>query len=177
MRPRTCCLFAHAEANMAMTVVLLLALPPWAPAQDTELTTLGRMNGRFWKLMSSNDKAFFLKGMVEGGILVRDAIELQGGSTGGKQSAPIVFKIVADTVDSTFITHFKANEVAVGIDTFYADPANIRIPISLAYGMVKFKFEGMQDAELQQRISLLRKMAQAMGNDDGRRQGPTAKDP
>jgi hypothetical protein len=128
----------------ALSVVLFLASPivvAQTSGVDREaVETRGRINGRFWRMAGNSARISIVAGLQEGLILWRD--------TGNKIEA-----------SDHLIEGFSIAEIVDQIDKFYSDSANIRVPISWAYGYANRKMTGAKDeASLQEYAKFLREL-------------------
>ena len=94
--------------------------------------TLGRLNGRFWRILSgSAEKLLYLNGS-------RDAF--------------LVSPPSADT-GTYFPQILTVAEFSAGIDRFYEEPANRPIPIIYAMGFVTMKADGVDPIEISKSLA------------------------
>ena len=99
-------------------------------------------NGRFWKGISIEHKAMFLNGLHEG--LEWFAIMAQQIQNDQESK---------DRLNAYFIQNYTCNlsfkEKIEQIDLFYADSANIIIPILWAYSYATIKSKGLSPQQLE----------------------------
>ena len=103
-------------------------------------------NGRGWNQLGNVSKKIFLEGMISGIVatLQRSANELDSSST-----KKLNWLMSAGDKHSL-------SDVMQQIDSFYADSANLNIPVLEAYKYAFFKFEGADQEALNKAISGLR---------------------
>jgi hypothetical protein len=102
-------------------------------------------NGRRWTHLDKQSKIMLLVGVADGGALL--ARETAGDC--GAEAERVV--------DRLSISGFHFSEIAKQIDAFYADTANLRIPVVEAYRFALRKLKGATPAELDAFVAQLRK--------------------
>lgn len=98
------------------------------------------MNGRGWMVLPLQAKITFLAGLDEGFLLTLKQMETEKRS---RQS-------IADVLQSQYYYtgSFRMSELAGQVDSFYADTANLRIPVVEVYRYVYQRIKGAMPEEL-----------------------------
>ncbi len=142
-----------------LLVSLLSVLPGQALAQTTEQeqSTWGEAghgryawtNGKAWKVLDSQTKIGFLKGIEEGiFLLLRQNVE-NAREDSNEKSLGIKVKELT-------IGGFRFSDLAEQIDDFYADSSNVKIPVVDAYTYTLRKLRGAKRQDLEDLIAALR---------------------
>jgi hypothetical protein len=113
---------------IAAAVAMALLCAGACLAQDSSLyRTDSSMNGRYWKLMDEGHKVIYIVGFTEG-------MQLEATLNNQHSSLGLKGYIVSDFVGV--------------IEQFYADPANIRVPIIDAWMWMQLKLTGATEEQL-----------------------------
>jgi hypothetical protein len=115
-----------------------------ASAQSTKaahILTKGMYNGRFWLLLSSTEKDIFLCGFLDG----------LSATISSKEDANKITKLYGSS-KGTVADQEK------GLDQFYADPANLSIPMAWALNVFAEKVLGETAASVTEHTEMLRKI-------------------
>ena len=133
------------KASVGSTLILTLLLSAglavlWA--QNFErFRTEGRHNGLGWLAMNSEEKATYILGFEDG---------IQAAATQAAFDAAPKSAGLADKVEGELLVRDSPGlDVANQIDRIYKDDANLRLPISVAYGAVKLRTGGMREEGVQ----------------------------
>lgn len=107
--------------------------------------TQGSRNGRFWQAIGDTEKLGLIEGYLEGAIQViadwRISEELR------------------TALVETYSGSSTIGEIVKGLDGFYAEPANARIPIRAAISLFRAKVNGISPAEFEKQVAVLRELA------------------
>lgn len=122
-----------------MLLLLAFVLTPQTPPAPPTRTN-GNINGRMWRSLDVTLKTVFLMGLEEG---LREA---------GSNST------TADTYFPKRLTH---GEFMESIDQFYAEPANLLVPVIRAMPLITGKVNGAQQSTFDKILALLRAEALA----------------
>jgi hypothetical protein len=115
------------------SAILLLLGASVAPAQKSDIDdhrTGDLLNGRFWMILKPNDKLVFVLGYCE--------------AAAGAYACP---------TQSEFV------EIVKGVDRFYQEPENLRIPFVTAERVFAMKVAGATTTEIEAIMNLARKNA------------------
>lgn len=136
---------------IAFTILFLIVTQsvPYSDAISKDYATKGQHNGRIWLSMSNTEKEAYVAGMHDGAFLLWITVDEQKICSS---------KDFDKTLDSTFISKTRPNEIVKQIDSFYTDSTNLNIPIMRAYEVVKHKYQGGSPSNLEERIVTLRKI-------------------
>lgn len=107
-------------------------------------------NGRFWEILNTQSKIFFLMGIHEGMALLFQEMSLK--------EAHINNKEILEAINSLSSSGFHFSDYVNQIDNFYEDRANIKIPIIEVYRFAQLKIKGISKEQLEKRMSILRQM-------------------
>lgn len=133
---------------MLKIMLLALALSVGASAQNDAKKTGDFVNGRFWENSTPTFKAGYVFGLRDGLVLIAG-----DNRTAAVQQALTGSLIMYRDGQATL------EEVIEQIDGFYADRANIRIPIFEAYAYCMKRTSGAAKKELDDLLTELRTRA------------------
>jgi hypothetical protein len=150
--------FQGTRASLRLSTLLLLAAvlvvglsTGHAITSDEKLVSkfLGKnwVNGRSWEKLDYAGKLGFVCGLFDGITLFWSASE-----TGKKADIDSVYHALSVPADLT------VGDVVKGIDEFYGDAANMRLPAICAYLHFAFKQRGDSRESLEKRLGVWRKM-------------------
>lgn len=105
------------------------------------------VNGRSWEKLDYSGKLGFVCGLFDGITLFWSAAE-----SGKKTDIDAVYHALSVSSNLT------VGDVVKGIDEFYGDAANIRLPAICAYLYFAFKQRGDSRETMEKRLGLWRKM-------------------
>lgn len=114
----------------------------------TKYRTLGRLNGRAWVEMSKEAKLACLMGIYNGAAYFRDIIIGRGTPA---KLANEAFENLIHIPNATFY------EIIDQINSFYADSANVNLPLNAAYEIVNYKIRGESPSKLEEYTAEFRK--------------------
>ena len=118
-------------------VFLFLIFASLALADDQQ--TAGFTNGRGWNGFPAVMKVAYLSGLSDGSNFIVGALS-------GKDNL-------------LFLTTMTFGDVTASLDSFFKEPTNANIPVTLALLYVRQKAEGASEAELKALESKMRKQA------------------
>lgn len=130
-----------------LAVVAFVGSPALSQLTPEEETS-GVANGRVWKKLDLQSKVMLLYGFQEGMTLLLRHTLLKIG--------PDVTAKTEEVADSLMTYGFRVSDVAKQVDEFYADTANIRIPILDAYVYAVLKIRGATKKEFDDHVVRLR---------------------
>jgi hypothetical protein len=147
---------------ICLVIFLLFANQAWAASNPDNFEThciiginakgdkisLKERNGRFWNLLSSDQKGIFISGMMEGVqayFIASDVARTE------KQSEYMKVR------DTFFIEGFTTQEFANILDDIYKDKSNIRIPIFEVHRVAVKKSKGLSQKKIEDLLSDLRR--------------------
>ena len=135
------------KPNLKILPVVVVILLGFCFAQDIPTAgskalneqwhTHGLYNGRYWNIMSDQEKLSYLSGLMDGLSQASPPV-IQQYSVGG---------------------HLDASEVRTAIDQFYTDPTNFSVTIMGALRIVVMKIHGLPQPQIDAEISALRRSA------------------
>jgi hypothetical protein len=135
----------------AFFCVVLIASKVGAATTDEKLVNrfVGKnwVNGKSWEKLDYNGKLGFVCGLFDGITLFWSAAE--GGKKGDLDSVYHGLSIPSN---------LTVGDVVKGIDEFYQDAGNIKLPAICAYLFFAYKARGDSNEVLEKRLSLWRKM-------------------
>jgi len=105
-------------------------------------------NGRRWTHLDKQSKIMLLVGVADGGALLARATTETSTDCGAESER---------VLDRLSISGFHFSEIAKQIDAFYADSANLRVPVVEGYRFALRKLKGATPAELEALVAQLRK--------------------
>jgi hypothetical protein len=105
------------------------------------------VNGRSWEKLDYAGKLGFVCGLFDGITLFWSASE-----AGKKTDIDSVYQALSVPSNMT------VGDVVKGIDEFYGDSANLKLPAVCAYLYVAFKQRGDSNESMEKRLNLWRKM-------------------
>ena len=112
---------------------------------------LAKINdGYFWAEISDPEKQAYITGVIDGAITV--GVEIQFFIE--DESAKKQISAILDNYDLK--EQFDISKVVVGLNQFYDDYANKKIPIDSAFIIVLKRLRGFPEVELQKEIETLR---------------------
>jgi len=133
-------------------LILPLIVAVCAPQTWSELnTTLGKANGRYWQSLSTTSKLDFLVGFGEGySAAAPSGIPWDLRQMVGEAKVAAATKALeaSRSLKWYFPEKLSYGEVVKGVDRFYEDPENIRLPITDALEIFTRKVNGATQAEL-----------------------------
>jgi len=138
-----------AGGNDVKTLIALLVLSGTAGlAQQpvTESNTNGMNNGYLWGKASSAEKQIYVTGIADGVVL--QSI-IAASKAGGKNSPDA----------SLYPKGFLFTDIVQGIDAFYGDRTNVKVPILFSYLYVMTKIKGASQQELDAMAARFRQQA------------------
>jgi hypothetical protein len=141
---------------LSSACALCLVVPLSFAAEDdrtvieTAHIKTSRWNGRPWKAFNPQEKINLVFGYVEGAVLLLIQMQDDGGSVTSIDDG-------VSALGQITIRGFRAYDLVQQIDAFYADSANIRIPIIEAYRYGLRKLKGATPKELGEYEAKLRK--------------------
>jgi|ERR1700736_1887885 len=112
---------------------------------------MATQNGRTWHQVSEQERILFLNGLQDGIILASREL-----SADPLSADPDVARIQR-ALNATVVKGFHFSDIAKQVNAFYADSANIKIPIIEAYKYSLEKLKGGTSDYLRQMIVELRK--------------------
>jgi hypothetical protein len=129
----------------AFLVLLTLSAVVCIGQSDIDVKTAGMNNGCVWENGSHVEKSLYATGIADGVFL---------------HSVVAASKIKSATPDqSLYPAGFLIADVVQGIDLFYSDRANMRVPILFSYLYVMTKIKGASQLELDAMASRFRREA------------------
>jgi len=133
---------------MKQLLIAVLLLSGAASAQEVGEGLTGRaFNGQFWQLLQANEKNIYIGAFHEG---------LGLGMTMTAAGPYDADKLA----DQYFAKGFGPTEMVKGLDQFYADAANTRVPIFVAMRWFREKCRGRSAAQLEELASAYRASAE-----------------
>jgi len=138
------------------TVFVFLALafvPSLLLSQDDPdlLKTRGWGNGRYWEKLDQDAKIQHLYGIEAGIFLYAEELSAR------TKSESELNRIQAQTNELS-VAGFKFSDVAQQVDSFFADRANIRIPVAYAYLYSVKRMSGDTPENLERYLASLRRI-------------------
>ena len=109
------------------------------------------MNGRGWMGLPLQAKITFLAGLDEGFLLTLKQMETE------KRSRQSIADLLQSQYYYTDTGSFLMSELAGQVDSFYADTANVRVPVVEVYRYVYQKVKGAMPEELARSAAELRR--------------------
>jgi hypothetical protein len=134
---------------MIKVLLLAVALSVSLSAQTDEKKTADFVNGRFWEDSTQVFKAGYIFGLRDGLGLI---------ATGDNRTAAVQ-QALAESTALYRGAHVTLEEMIDQIDAFYADRANIRIPIFEAYAYCMKRTSGMAKKQLNDLLTEMRSRA------------------
>jgi hypothetical protein len=107
-------------------------------------TTNGMNNGYLWEEGSSSEKKLYVTGIADGVFL---------------QSVVVASKTGDTAPPALYPKGFPITDVVQGVDAFYQDRTNIKVPILFSYLYVMTKIKGAPQQELDAMAARLRQQA------------------
>lgn len=118
-----------------------VVVPVPIPAPDlSEIMTMDHPNGRLWKSWSDTGKLAYLLGM-------REALN------------PLLEDIPKHEAPTYFSPKMTLSQTQTGVDRFYEDPLNVRIPIFAAMRLVTMKANGAPTQQIDSELETNRKIS------------------
>lgn len=126
-------------------VLLILFAVVCAGQPNTVASTAGMNNGYVWEKGSQEEKYLYAQGIADGVVL---------------HSVVVASKIKDAAPDqSLYAAGFLIADIVQGIDAFYSDRTNMRVPILFSYLYVITKIKGASQQELDAMASRFRRQA------------------
>ncbi len=140
-------------------VVVAILLQQWAYASEEEQQTSINVgdyqyratNGRVWKKLDIQAKITFLVGLEQ--ALVMLPLQMQAEKRADKS-----IRDAQASGSSLMIAGFRQSDFVSQVDSFYADTANIRVPVIEVYRYVVQKMKGATPEELVNSAATLRRI-------------------
>jgi hypothetical protein len=118
-----------------------VVVPVSPTASDlSEIMTMDHPNGRLWKSWTDTGKLAYLLGM-------REALN------------PLMEGIPKHEASTYFSPKLTLSQTQAGVDGFYEDPQNVRIPIFAALRLVTMKANGAPKEEVDSQLAINRKIS------------------
>jgi hypothetical protein len=114
----------------ARLLFLIVSLTFCYAADITDQRTNGQLNGRFWTTLTNNEKLFFVLGYCE--------------------LRPPPWECPSKT---------EFGDIVKGIDRFYQEPENLRLPVIFAADIFKLKVAGAKTSEIEAVMEEARKFS------------------
>jgi len=131
------------------TLVALLVLSGTtclAQQPRTETNTNGMNNGYLWEKGSPAEKQLYVTGIADGVFLQSVVAATKAGGT----NSPDV---------SLYPKGFQITDIVQGIDAFYGDRTNVKVPVLFSYLYVMTKIRGASQQELDAMAARFRQQA------------------
>jgi hypothetical protein len=130
---------------VACCVLVTFCVPALRAADDAEKTG-DSMNGRWWQTLSADQKFCWLTGFREGAaaLWMQAAIERSPSKKQDEETFEQLSRVVGG--------HFTFLEMAQALDLFFQEPSNRQIQVVVAFAIMKRKFDGGSNHEIDQLI-------------------------
>ena len=130
------------------TLLVILGTTCLAQEARTETKTTGMNNGYLWDKGSSEEKQLCVTGIADGVFL--QSVNVIAATKTGAANPPDV---------SLYPKGFLITDIVQGIDAFYRDRTNIKVPILFSYLYVMTKIKGASQQELDAMAARFRQQA------------------
>jgi hypothetical protein len=118
-----------------------------AEANDSQFSTMGYPNGRYWKLLDRERGLGYLVGLENGLTWLASFFA----------DDKLISERISSTIKANFPLQMTRGEAYDAISSFYTDPTNVRIPIVLLLPIVTLKQQGMSPVRIEELLATLRK--------------------
>src|ERR1700722_2851471 len=127
---------------LVSAVWFLICLCARAGDSDDNPFNASLLDGRIWLTMSTPGKLMHLRAASDVVQIAQALIFAQA-----QQDQKPLSKEIIDTLDAFKLPEVSYGEGIAALDTLYANPSNIRIPILLTFKWMKLKGEKERDTE------------------------------
>jgi hypothetical protein len=140
--------------QLATVALLLCGVAAAADADIYHTSTL--FNGRFWQTLDDKEKLIYV-------AACRDAIDMITTTEHAADGKDAIKNSVA-SLQIWVSGDFTIGDYGKALDSFYATPENVRVPIIMALRYCTVKFNGMSSKNLEDMAAGLRQLAAKLSN-------------